>query len=193
MRDDMSKLLIHFTKGGNEEDAYQNFKSIISQRKIFSSRDKIRSGASCVCFTEAPLPALYNGLLNPSFYSQYSAFGFALTKQHVFELGGRPVIYQPDCEFEQLSSENRWRHVRYEPPRIDFTWEREWRIQTCELSISPETTKLVVPNASWAQRLVDEHGDEQKCRTIQYSQIMDSLLAQQYEEPWRWVVVNLGT
>ncbi|MBE1277864.1 hypothetical protein [Enterovibrio baiacu] len=193
MRDDMSKLLIHFTKGDDEEDAYKNFKNIISQGMLCSSREKIRSGANCVCFTEAPLPALADGLLNPSFYSNYSAFGFALTKQHVFELGGRPVIYQPDCEFEQLSNENSWRHVRYEPPDIDFTWEREWRVQTCGFTISPETTKLVVPNASWAQRLVNEHRDEQEWCTIQYYQIMDSLLAQQYEEPWPWIVVELGT
>lgn len=62
-------------------------------------------------------------------------------KQWLYVQGGRPVIYQSDKEFYDLPEAIRWRHVRYEPassPPIDFTWEREWRIQCRYLHIGPQ-------------------------------------------------------
>jgi len=50
-------------------------------------------------------------------------------KQSVFEVGGRPVIYLPDAEAAWIPAEEKWRHVRYEHGQVDFTHEREWRIQ----------------------------------------------------------------
>jgi hypothetical protein len=192
MRADMSDFLIHFTKGENLEGAYQNLKSIIHQSVVHGSSAKIRDSSNCVCFSEAPLSSLKSGLLNPSFYSQYSPFGIITIKEHICNLGGRPVIYQPESEFHQLTADNSWRHMRYEPPGVDFTWEREWRLKTDGYYFHPENTQIIVPNNSWTQRLMGDHGAEQKWQTLQYSQIMDELLAVQYEEPFPWVVVELN-
>ena len=42
----------------------------------------------------------------------------------------RPRDGSPGEEPQHRLKGDRWRHVRYEPllgPRVDFTWEREWR------------------------------------------------------------------
>ena len=46
----------------------------------------------------------------------------------MFEAGGRPVIYLPDAEAVWIPAEEKWRHVRFDE-RVDFTHEREWRVQ----------------------------------------------------------------
>jgi len=115
----------------------------LSHQKMEVSRYK------CVCFSEAPLTSLQDGLVNPDAYSRYSPLGILFKKRKIFELGGRPVIYQTDEEFEGLPSEYRWRHVRYEPHRdepIDFTWEREWRIKCGALRFDPSCAGVVVPD-----------------------------------------------
>ncbi len=33
-------------------------------------------------------------------------------------------MYQPEAEYEVLHESQRYRHVRYEPPDTDYTWER---------------------------------------------------------------------
>lgn len=192
MREDISDFLIHFTKGDDLEHAYHNLKSIIEQRVIHGSNAKIRDGSSCICFSEAPLSSLKNGLLNPSFYSRYSPFGIITTKENLFSLGGRPVVYQSELEFHHLSDNNAWKHMRYEPPSIDFTWEREWRLKADSYHLHPINTQIIVPDNSWAQRLIREHETEQQWQTLQYSQIMDELLAIQYEEQFPWVIIELN-
>ncbi|QDO84495.1 hypothetical protein FM037_16395 [Shewanella psychropiezotolerans] len=191
MREDMSDFLIHFTKGEDIEAAYQNLRSIIDQSVVYGSNAKIRDGSNCVCFSEAPISSLKSGLLNPFFYSPYSPFGIITTKEHIYGQGGRPVIYQSEAEFHHLSFGNSWRHMCYEPPAVDFTWEREWRVKTDGYHFHPGNTQIIVPDDSWAQRLIEEHDAEQQWQTLQYSQIMDELLAMQYEEPFPWVVIEL--
>jgi hypothetical protein len=39
------------------------------------------------------------------------------------------VIYLPDAEAGWIPAEEKWRHVRYEHGQVDFTHEREWRVQ----------------------------------------------------------------
>ena len=38
------------------------------------------------------------------------------------------MIYLPDSEAGWIPAEEKWRHVRFDG-RVDFTHEREWRIQ----------------------------------------------------------------
>ena len=78
--------------------------------------------------------------------------------------------------------------MRYEPPEIDFTWEREWRLKTDGYHFNPEDTQIILPNNETAQRLIEEHDSEQEWQTLQYSQIMDESFAIQYEEPFPWVI-----
>ncbi|BCL70231.1 hypothetical protein TUMSATVNIG1_21910 [Vibrio nigripulchritudo] len=188
MRDDISEMLVHFTKGKDMGEAFENLIHIVSQLAIYGSNNKIKDGSRCVCFSETPVSSLKNGLINNEQYSPYSPFGIMTNKEHVFALGGRPVIYQHEDEFEQLTRENSWRHMRYEPPYIDFTWEREWRIKTDRFKVNPEVCKIIVPDIDWAKLLKHKHKCEQRWQTIQFSQIMDDTLASQYEEPFPWSI-----
>ena len=188
----MSDFLIHFTKGDTLESSYNNLVSIITEQAVHGSNTKIRDGSNCVCFSEAPLSSLQNGLLNPSFYSPYSPFGIITNKEHIFTLGGRPVIYQPENEFTNLIDANSWRHMRHEPPKIDFTWEREWRLKTDDYLFEPNNTQIIVPDSTWTDRLIEEHNIEENWRVLQYGLIIDELLALLSERTYPWVIVELN-
>jgi hypothetical protein len=194
-RRDISDKLVHFTKGENEEEVFQRLRNIVKERRILGTSEKIKGGYQCVCFSEAPLMSLQDGLVNPDAYSRYSPFGIIFEKRWIFAQRGRPVIYQTDGEFSQLPEELRWRHVRYEPNRdepIDFTWEREWRIKCGALTFDPSSAGIVVPDEDWAQRMISEHETEQNFKVFQYSEMLDDeMLAEQYREPFPWRISRL--
>lgn len=193
-RSDISSKVIHFTKGQSGqslEEAFVVLSSILSQRRLVGSANLIKGNYRCVCFTEAPLESLRGGFVNPSDYSRYSPFGIILDKAWLFQSGGRPVIYQEDSEFYLLPETLRWRHVRYQPGTVDFTWEREWRLQSEELNFQPNDVGIVVPDSQWADRLRREHDSEQRWRIMHYSQIMDEVIAAQYFEHFPWRVYTL--
>ena len=190
-RPDIADYLIHFTKGESTEDAFQTLGKIVGERRLIGSGRIIKGHFPCVCFSEAPLGALAGGLHNPNYYSQYSPFGIMVRKQWLFEQGGRPVIYETDLEYEGLVESHRWRHMRYEPPEIDFSWEREWRIRCESLAFAPTVASIVVADAIWAQRLVNAHDLEQDYRVMSYSMVIDLMLAEQYREPFCWNVFTL--
>jgi hypothetical protein len=190
-RPDISDRVVHFTRGVDFEDAFANLKSIIDDRKLVGSGTKIRGAHSCVCFTEAPIDFLPNGLVSPESFARYSLFGITVAKDWLFRRGGRPVIYQSDSEYGQLSSSLQWRHMRYEPGTVDFTWEREWRINCLDMPFEPHEARIVVPDDYWLGRLVSEHDVHQSYQVLEYSQIMDDDFAEQYREPFPWLVACL--
>ena len=192
VRPDISDKLIHFTSGASHDEAFGILRQIIDECRLLGGCRKIRGEYNCVCFTEAPLASLENGLVNPKAYSRYSPFGVMFEKQWIFEQGGRPVIYQPDSEFNELPESMRWRHVRYEPGDIDFTWEREWRLPCKALEFTPNVAGIVVPTEDWAAAFHGEHAEEQDWIVYQYAQIMDELLAEQYREHFPWRIYVLG-
>jgi hypothetical protein len=88
-------------------------------------------------------------------------YGVAVRKHWLFAQGGRPVIYGPGREREDLPESMRWRHVTF-TPEYDFMWLREWRIQTEGLELDPNETLVVVPNADAGWGLTHESGAEQE-------------------------------
>lgn len=189
MRTDISPNLVHFTKGPSLTDGYVRFKAIISERRILGSSEKIKGGYQCVCFSEAPIPALSGGLVNQDSYSTYSPFGFLFAKSYIYSLGGRPVIYQPDADFSHLAPAVQWRHMRFDlsgAQPIDFTWEREWRAHATHIPIDPSYTHLVFPNRAWLDHFQAEHHNVEMSKVQQYSQMMPYELASMYYEPFRW-------
>jgi hypothetical protein len=80
-------------------------------------------------------------------------------KAWLFERGGRPVIYQPEAEFDALPAELQYRHVRFDAPGggKDVTFEREWRIRAEDVPLDPKLCTLIVPNREWDYRLRAEH------------------------------------
>ena len=84
---------------------------------------------------------------------RYKPFGVMVSKSWLFERAGRPVIYQPESEFDLLHETQRFRHKEYDPPSVDFTWEREWRIRTDALELDPGAVSLVVPNRGFLTQM----------------------------------------
>lgn len=148
--------LIHFTKGKKNsldyEEAYQTLKGIVKTQTLNGGTGMILGKHQCVCFTESPARCLTNkGKLDTKYFSRYTPFGIQYTKQVVFKNGGRPVIYSTrnECEREKDNGNLNWRFVSYDPNmngRLDFSWEREWRIKSEKIPVRPESAKLVFPN-----------------------------------------------
>ncbi len=75
--------------------------------------------------------------------------------------------------------------MRYEPdadPPFDFSWEREWRIKTNELQLDPSQTSILVPDESWAQKLIQEHEENEFWER--------EFRATEYGEEWRMYPLN---
>jgi hypothetical protein len=159
MRSDLSQKLVHFTKGDTPLDAENAFRNIIKEKALIGSNGGVRGNYNVVCFSEAPIDVLTRVFENPSAHGfRYRPFGVIIEKNWLFEKGGRPVIYQPEEEFELLPEELSFRHVRYEPTRnIDYTFEREWRIKTERLTLEPKSCTLVVPSRGWDYKFREEH------------------------------------
>ena len=193
MRTDLSDYLIHFTKGATPADwegAYSNLCAILDQNRIMASNGDIRGGFHCVCFTEAPIDQLKYGLLNERGFSQAAPFGLMFHKLTIFSSGGRSVIYQPEDEYDLLLDCKKWLHVRYEPPEIDCSWQREWRVNR-DVRFQPDDVSIVFPNNVWRERFVSEYVWAQDLMVQDYTQIMEHELAQQYREPLPWQIINL--
>lgn len=154
-RSDLSPHLIHFTKGVESFDAFEMLIRILTEKKLRASTGFVKGCIPCVSFTEAPFGVLSEGFRNTSGTTRYSGFGFRFSKHHIFSLGGRPVIYQPDTEYKLLPPALRWRHVRFEPlaePPVDWSWEREWRLACDTLPFSEREIEVVVPDDAAAER-----------------------------------------
>jgi hypothetical protein len=90
-----------------------------------NNRGFVKGNRTAVCFTEVPL----SGVRYFVDSIRYSHYGIAISKKTAFEAGGRPVIYLPDAEGAWIPEDQRWRHVRFEYGSVDWTHEREWRLQ----------------------------------------------------------------
>lgn len=157
-RADLSNDLIHWIKGDSNEEAFDVLRIVAREQRLLGGTGHIKGSYRCICFTEAPENTFHNVI------GRYRPFGVRVSKRWLYGQGGRPVIYQADSEFTQLAETHRWRHVRYEPdewPPIDFSWEREWRIQTDEIQLPHGEARLVLPHDSWAEALEREHLDDE--------------------------------
>jgi hypothetical protein len=190
-RPDISDHLIHFTRGEDWNDAFERFDHIVAECVLRGSNGTIRGGYNCVCFTEAPIHSLSDGLVDADEISRYMPFGIMFEKAWIYERGCRPAIYQAEAEFEQLPEQLRWRHVRYEPPAVDFTWEREWRIQTNELQFDPFCAALIVPDGQWIDRLLNRHAAAQNIRAYEYDSLLGDGFGEWVREPYEWRVASL--
>jgi hypothetical protein len=190
IRDDLSDRLVHLTRGEPTLVAAEAFLAIVRERRLIGGGTHIRGGYRCVCFSEAPIGKLAH-LLAASAQGQgvrYKPFGIMVDKAWLFAQGGRPVIYQPEAEFTLLHESQRYRHVRYEPPGVDFTWEREWRVQVDELALDPAAVTLVVPTRAWERWLQAEHSAMLSRRAMVTMGFIGPRSVSQF--PWHFAVLE---
>lgn len=161
IRDDLSKQLFHWVSGEHYSDAMDALLSIIDVNQIYGSNQNIKGDFTCICFTETPAKHFDFSK------TRYKPFGIGIPKTEIFKLGGRPVIYQPNDEYELLSDEIKWRHVRFDlcgNHPIDFTWEREWRLRGEYIDLPDTKTVIVVPDDNWLNALCQEFDDREWLR-----------------------------
>lgn len=196
-RPDITDDLVHFIRSKTVLDALAVLQTILGEGLLRGGDRAIRGGHRCVCFSEAPIEYLGDAVTRSDATPRYQPFGIIVEKRWLFAEGGRPVIYQPDGDYVRLPEDLRWRHVRYEPlrePPVDFTWEREWRIQIDELPIDPHCARVVVPRQGVAEELVAEHEYEEFWGAQWRVQVegMEEQIADMLREdfPWEIVVID---
>ena len=189
IRDDLSSKLVHLTKGKTLEQAGMNFLSIVASRSLRGGTGLIVGNLPCICFTEAPIGKLGHILAQPSVHGiDYAPLGVMIDKRVAFRTGGRPVFHQPESEYELLHESQRFRHKTYHPEEgVDYSWEREWRIQTDEFKLSPEDVTLVVPNRRWSDYFFKKHASNQGSMTIVLGETA-GYMASKY--PWHFLVLE---
>ncbi len=156
MRDDIGDKLVHLGKGHSIDPAEQrgealaNLENMLKQRTLLGGIGFIRGKYVCVCFSESPISKLSQLLANdrPMGF-KYQPYGLIVDKEWLFKKGGRPVIYGPDSDYDELPAKMKYRHVKFclkGRNDVDHTWEQEWRICTTALKFTPEEVTVVVPN-----------------------------------------------
>ena len=167
-RSDISHSLIHLIRGNNST-AEPIFREVLSSGELMGSKDKIKSGDQCICFTETPVK-----ILKKEGFKNYSDFGFIFDKPYIWGMGGRPVVYQSSNEFDYLDDSMKWKHCTFNPQEhswVDWTWQREWRIKTRKLNITPDFVRLLVPD-NFKGVLQSEHEQQDDWHTYQVSELL---------------------
>lgn len=144
-RQDLSSYLWHLCRQDNNPSAALS--SILRQKSINASRDR-DTQENVVCFTEAPLEQIrqQSKSLRQARFPRFSLTGIGFKKTYVFAKGGLPAIYQPRKFLSILPPELRWRHVDLDlsnKKRVDYTWQREWRVKS-DLAFSGEENEAIV-------------------------------------------------
>ena len=194
-RPDVASNLIHLLRGDTRSDAFDLLRIIIAERCLTGDSRAVRDGSRCVSFAEAPIRQLREVFRwGAERDAQLQPYGVLLGKDYLFALGGRPVIYQPDAEYDQLPVALRYRHVRYDPltvPPIDFTWEREWRLRADDLQLEPERCCIVVASEADRAALFTEHAEHEELRLEALGPAVGGTLADQFAESFLWPVISL--
>ncbi|HEP1896350.1 TPA: hypothetical protein VCC33_002134 [Kluyvera cryocrescens] len=182
-RGDSSAFVYHWIKSNRSshatteekyEDAFGTLILILNDLILKSGRSLgHRFGHSCICFTETPVWFMSDDK------SKYQPFGFEFYKNFIYKIGGQHVIYCSEESSRRLPSEDLWKWVRHEPLvrtqqapyGIDFSWEREIRVNRSELEFmganefvdgsSPGNvnfafTRIYVPSPEWKEKLLKE-------------------------------------
>jgi hypothetical protein len=196
LRDDVSCKLVHLVRdpqNGCEfttaEDAFMN---ILNTKTLWGGTGNIKGKFKCVCFSEAPISKIGQVLALPGIHGmRYKPFGIMVSKEWLYDKGGRPVIYQADSEYDLLHDDLKYRHVKYEPPIVDFSWEREWRIRTDELQLDPANVTIIVPNRNFVEKIKQKDSDK-KAKDVQRTGVMTGgKFAHIHVKPLEWHFIAL--
>lgn len=148
-REDISDYLFHFTCG---KKGYTTLAEIINS---FSVKDM--NGKGYICFTETPITMMtrmfdfFNRFSEP----MYAPYGIAIPKIKLYELGGRPAIYGTKEDKLLIDPKLHWRFIEYSPYKYDFSWLREWRINTNEVELDKECYVITKDTDELAQFAFD--------------------------------------
>lgn len=211
VRRDVSDLLFHFTRG--VPDKWVEIVHSPTHRALMPSTAKgvlhkiLHDGAllgssswtygkPTVCFTEAPIHE-FNSIFSLNAIAasneerpRYEPYGIAVPKTWLFQQGGRPVIYDHPSALNTYPDELRYRFTPYDPScGKDYTWEREWRIETGRLVLDPKHALVIVPRSDEAFDLVYGFSEEVPDWDVEGSS-GPAYVSGSYHQP-KWLAVSL--
>lgn len=166
-RSDITSKLTHLTKGSGTLDCIDILINILKEKKLKGSTTEsgfIVGDRKAVCFQEVPLYSIAENLhyeyIKRNKKVRYNAAGLIFQKQYIYNLGGRPVIYDKTSEAKSyLPSEQWWRIVNLDFSNcneiIDWTHEREWRVPG-EIEFELKDVTIIVPWIEDYQKIIEE-------------------------------------
>ncbi len=152
-REDISDYVFHFTK---KADAKDILTQILADGAI-----KDISGNGYICFSESPitmLPAMFK-IFEQYHDPMYAPYGVGVKKELLYQLGGRPVIYDDLSGIQKLPDDMKWRGVVYKPNEYDYSWLREWRIKTSQVLINEDNAIVIAKDEEELFNLTYDLGD----------------------------------
>lgn len=167
--------------------AFQILVKILTDGALKSGKAQgILYGHPCTCFTETPVVFINSDR------SKYQPFGLEFYKNDIYTLGGQHTINCTQEESHSLPPNLKWRYARHEPLLrdndhpygIDFSWEREIRVNSDEIVLYGESlitgptyignvdfafNRILVPSDFFVTRLLEELSSYYKTRFTEYS------------------------
>lgn len=109
--------------------ALETLVRMLRERRVRAS-NRITRGAQPVISWSARPPSEMAAMRkwNPALLRwTFEPYGIAISKKALRTLGAKPAIYGRDSVFSRLTSRDRFRYQRHEPPACAWKHEREWR------------------------------------------------------------------
>lgn len=144
-RSDLSTSLVHLTRAPSSSKLVEVMFKILDERTLRGSTTEkgfVVGKERAVCFQDAPVHAVSQNCWfeqklrenNEKVKKRYVPSGFLFHKQKIYNMGGRPVIYDKTKEAKRYLPESEWwRIVNFDisddDSFIDWTHEREWRVK----------------------------------------------------------------
>lgn len=128
--------------------AFDTLCRILKEQLIRASNRLVRGKIPLVSFTSclpdelAKIRKWNSALIRWTF----EPYGIGIRKNILKEMGAQPVIYTSETEFRILPEDDKFRFQPHQPPKIDWSLEKEWRIPAnVSLNhLSPEDMVIVV-------------------------------------------------
>lgn len=173
-RPDISRSLVHMTRGNETQDAAEVLLKILIDKKLIGSSTE--SGFICgqrpaVCFQDATIYSISKSVYfeqlkveeQRGYRAKYSPFGFTFPKSYLYNKGARPVFYEKsEIAKGLLPSDEYWRIVSLDLSSndniVDWTHEREWRLPG-DLTFDLEKTTLICVKNSNLRQLAEKYKD----------------------------------
>lgn len=176
-RIDLTLRLTHLTNGVSDKKAFETLINILSNKKLIGGTGYVNCGKKnpVVCFQEVPIYAVAESLEFEKKIgtgrSRYRGFGIRTTKAHVYNKGGRPILYgNKDELMTLLKDENEfWRigSVSYKAKSgddeiVSFLHEREWRIKG-DFKFEYKDIEIILPDNKYYKKFMKYcHENEMK-------------------------------
>lgn len=164
-RSDMTGYVYHLTKPVTDANGtvllneVERLAKILQERKLNGSSTQsgfITGDRKAVCFQDTPISGLVQNVYHEKVYhnelggkNRYSYAGLIFPKIYIYNMGGRPVLYErSDIAKSILPSNEHWRIVDFNFSDlnniVDWTHEREWRLPLDEFHFTLENTTILI-------------------------------------------------